>query len=96
MATVTITPPGFFSSVSGSAKTASSWSLASAGSMVISGRSRQSSRPAMVAGLTASASAITSAGKMCGISWAWMAIIETAFSLVSEPSTVSTLARGRP
>ena len=52
--------------------------------------------PSSVAGLAASASAITSAGKMCGMSWAWMAIIETAFSLVSEPSTEITLARGRP
>ncbi len=42
----------------------------------------------MLAGLTASASASTSGGKMCGMSCAWMAIIETAFSLVSEPSAL--------
>ena len=48
MATVMTKPPGFFGSVSGAACTASSWSLASAGSMVTSGSSRQSSRPASV------------------------------------------------
>ena len=44
MATQTTWPPGFAGSSSGAAATASSWSRASAGSMVTSGRSRRSVR----------------------------------------------------
>ena len=64
--------------------------------MVTSGKSRQASRPASFAGFAASASSSTACGKMCGMSCAWMAIIETAFSLVIEPSTVRIFARGSP
>ena len=51
MATVRMWPPGLFGSGSGAAWTASSWSLASTGSMVTSASLRQSSRPARSAGL---------------------------------------------
>ena len=44
MATVSTKPPGLAGSASGAAWTASSWSLASGGSMVTSGSARQSSR----------------------------------------------------
>src|SRR6185312_1889226 len=62
MATLTTKPPRLFGVVSNSACTASSWSLASGGSIVTSGTCRQSSRPERAAGLAASASCCVSRG----------------------------------
>ena len=96
MATVMTCPPGLEGSLSGAACTASSWSLASAGSIVTSGRCRQSWRPARPAGRAASASASASRGKTCGMPCAWIAIRLTARSLGNEPSRSFTRAVGRP
>ena len=64
--------------------------------MVTSGSRRQSSRPAMVGGLAASASIWVSRRNTCGIECAWMAIRLTARSLASEPSRSTTRPVGRP
>ena len=64
--------------------------------MVMSGSSRQSSRPFRVAGCAASASAIAAAEKSIGISWAWIAIRLIAFSVATEPKRSFTRPAGRP
>ena len=64
--------------------------------MVTSGTSRQSSRPASVAGLASSASRSAAGENACGMSWEWIAIRLTAFSVASEPSRSLTLPEARP
>ena len=64
--------------------------------MVTSGKSRQSSRRASVAGLAASASLSVSRWNTDGMPCAWMAIRLTARSLLSEPSLSTTRPVGRP
>ena len=85
---------------SGTAWTASSWSLASGGSMVTNGTSRQSSRkslcPRASPARAASDSASTARVKTCGMPWAWIAIRLTARSLLIEPSRSTTEPVGRP
>ncbi len=90
MATQTIQPPLFLGSVSGSANTASSWSRASAGSMVISGSSRRSVRPCRVGSSPARASASAASENPMGMPWVWMAISEAARGSSSRPTTSST------
>ena len=89
-------PPGFCGSSSPIAWTASSWSLASAGSIVTRGRARQSSRWLIVAAPAAFASSRTTLGKTCGIEWAWRAMVEIAFSEAIEPTIVTMRAEGGP
>ncbi len=100
MATVTTKPSGLSGAPSGSAKTASSWSLASGGSMVTSGMERQSSRrkpsASMRAGLAASEASMVSGRKRSGMPWILMAMRLIAFSLFIEPSRSRTFATGRP
>jgi hypothetical protein len=64
--------------------------------MVTSGMSRQSSRPSSVAGFAASASRSADGEKVCGISWAWIAIRLIALSVESEPSRSLTRPDARP
>ena len=64
--------------------------------MVTSGNSRQSSRPFSVAGSAASASRSAAGENSCGISWEWIAIRLTAFSVASEPSRSRTRPEARP
>src|SRR5437773_847042 len=63
--------------------------------MVTSGSSRQSSRPFSSAGFASSASRNAVGVKACGISWAWIAIRLTAFSVASDPSRSFTLPEPR-
>ena len=96
IATQTICPPGFFRSVSRSAKQASSWSRASSGSMVTNGSSDRSSRPARPTGFAATDSAIASSGKPSGIPCRCMAISDTDPGAAGSPSVAAIRAAGKP
>ena len=61
-----------------------------------SGKSRQSSRAAIVAGGAFSASASAAVEKASGMPWAAIAIMLIAFSEFREPSRSTTRAVGRP
>ena len=86
MATITTQPPRFAGLGSASAKTASSWSRASDGSMVTRGRCRRSSRRFRSGSLAEAASASTASGKRSGMPWAWTAMRLVICSASGLPS----------